>query len=97
MLKYFTSQEYWQGLYELQAGAGTYPVNFTTIIEADALSNGFNEYYGKATDMIGEIEQYDTMPALMDLVRTELQTIFSGATAQQIGDNIQGQVDAFKG
>jgi hypothetical protein len=94
--KYFTSHEYWQGLYEVQNGAGTYPVNFSKVIQADHISNGFNEYYRNATDTIGEIEQYDTMAALMDIVRTELQTLFSGDSAQAIADRIQTQVDAFR-
>lgn len=96
VLKYFTSQEYWQGLYELQKGAGTYPVTFDTAIEADTLTNQFNEYYGAATNMIGEIEQFDSMAALMDIVRTELQTIFAGDKAQSIGDRIQNEVDSYR-
>lgn len=97
VLKYFTSYEYWEGLYQLQSGAGTYPVaSFTKEIEADKLSNEFNSYYQKAENMIGEIEQYDTMPSLMDIVRTELQTIFSGNDAQDIADRIQNEVDSYK-
>lgn len=96
VLKFFTSQEYWQGLYEAQQGAGTFPVTFDNVIEADALTTQFNEYYGKATNMIGEIEQYDSMAALMDIVRTELQTIFSGDDAQSIADIIQDEVDSYR-
>lgn len=96
VLKYFTSQAYWEGLYEAQGGAGTYPVAIAQTIEADHLTTQFNAYYSVATDMIGEIEQFDTMASLMDIVRTELQTIFAGDTAQEIGDRIQDEVDAFK-
>lgn len=96
VLKFFTSQEYWQGLYEAQQGAGTFPVTFDEVIEADALTTQFNEYYGNASNMIGEIEQYDSMAALMDIVRTELQTIFSGDDAQSIADIIQDEVDSYR-
>jgi ABC-type glycerol-3-phosphate transport system substrate-binding protein len=97
VLKYFTSQAYWQGLYEAQKGAGTYPVSFEKAIEADKLTTEFNSYYSVAPDMIGEIEQFDTMTSLMDIVRTELQTLFAGDAAQDIADRIQGEVDAYKG
>ena len=96
VLKFFTSQEYWEGLYEAQNGAGTYPVSFSKTIQADKLTTEFNDYYGVATDMIGEIEQFDTMTSLMDIVRTELQTLFAGDTAQQIADRIQDEVDDYK-
>ena len=43
--------------------------------------------------MIGEIEQYDAMASLIDIVRTNLQTIFTGAEPQAIGDAIQLEVD----
>ncbi len=95
VLKYFSSQDYWQGLYEVQKGSGTYPVSFGEVIPADTLTNGFNEYYNSALNMIGEIEQYDKMAALMDVVRTNMQTIFSGSKAQEIGDVIQGEVDNY--
>ena len=54
MLKFFTSQEYWQGLYEVQQGGGTFPVKFDETIEADPLTTEFNEYYSRATNMIDE-------------------------------------------
>ncbi|HCT89926.1 MAG TPA: sugar ABC transporter substrate-binding protein [Lachnospiraceae bacterium] len=95
VLKYFTSQEYYEGMYEAQSGAGTYPVKFDETIEADALTTQFNEYYNKATNMIGEIEQFSPMTSLMDVVRTEVTTIFSGDKAQDIADRIQGEVDAY--
>jgi len=97
VLKFFTSQEYWEGLYQAQNGAGTYPVTFDNVIEADDITNQFNEYYGNAANMIGEIEQYDTMASLMDIVRTELQTIFADDDALSIGERIQAEVDAYKG
>ena len=95
VLKFFTSQEYYQGLYEAQAGAGTYPVTFGETIQADALTTEFNEYYGKATNMIGEIEQFSPMTSLLDVVRTEVTTIFSGDKAKDIADRIQGEVDTY--
>lgn len=95
VLKFFTSQEYYQGLYEAQAGAGTYPVTFEETIQADALTTQFNEYYGKASNMIGEIEQFSPMTSLLDVVRTEVATIFSGDKAKDIADRIQGEVDSY--
>lgn len=95
VLKFFTSQEYWQGLYEVQKGAGTYPVVFDHVIEADSITMQFNEYYSNAVDMIGEIEQFDDMTSLMDVVRTELQTLFVGEDAQVIADNIQSEVTGY--
>ena len=95
VLKFFTSQEYWQGLYEVQEGGGTFPVKFENVIEADPLTTQFNEYYNKATDMIGEIEQFSPMTSLMDTVRTEVTTIFAGDGAQDIADRIQTEVDAY--
>jgi raffinose/stachyose/melibiose transport system substrate-binding protein len=95
VLKFFTSQEYYQGLYEAQAGAGTYPVTFEETIQADALTTQFNEYYGKASNMIGEIEQFSPMTSLLDVVRTEVTTIFSGDKAKDIADRIQGEVDSY--
>lgn len=94
VLKFFSSQEYWKGLYEVQKGAGTYPVSFDEIIEADPLTTQFNEYYYSATNMIGEIEQFDTLPSLMDIVRTEVTTIFAGDKAQDIADRIQNEADS---
>ena len=96
VLRFFSSQDYWKGLYEAQEGAGTYPVKFDKTIEADRLTTEFNSYYNAATDMIGEIEQYDVMSSLMDIVRTELQTIFSGDSAQAIGNRIQHEVDIWR-
>ena len=96
VLKYFTSQEYYEGLYEAQEGSGVYPVKIENEIEADDLTAGFNEDYSRATNMIGEIEQFSTMTSLMDTVRTELSTIFAGDTAQNIADNIQNEVDAWQ-
>lgn len=93
VLKFFTSQEYWQGLYEVQEGGGTFPVTFDEVIQADPLTTQFNEYYGKATNMIGEIEQFSPMTSLMDLVRTEVTTIFAGDSAEDISGRIQTEVD----
>ncbi len=95
VLKFFSSQEYWQGLYELQNGGGTYPVTFDNVISTDALTTQFNEYYGNATNMIGEIEQFSPMASLMDIVRTEVTSLFAGDSAQDIGDRIQAEVDAY--
>jgi ABC-type glycerol-3-phosphate transport system substrate-binding protein len=95
VLKFFTSQEYWQGLYEAQEGGGTYPVTFDQVIEADPLTTEFNDYYSRATNMIGEIEQFSPMTSLMDVVRTEASTIFAGDSAQDIGDRIQAEVDNY--
>ncbi|MEG0048882.1 MAG: ABC transporter substrate-binding protein [Clostridia bacterium] len=95
VLKYFTSYDYLKGLYELQKGAGTYPVNFTEIIEADNLTNGFNADYSVATNMIGEIEQFSTMTSLMDVVRNGLTTIFAGNTAEVVCNDIQAEVEAY--
>ena len=96
VLKFFSSQDYWRGLYEAQGGAGTFPVTFDNIIEADHLTTQFTKAYTASTDRIGEIEQYDKMASLMDIVRTEFQTIFSGDKAQNIGDRIQTQVDSWR-
>lgn len=96
VLKYFSSQDYWEGLYEAQNGAGTFPVTFDDFIEADHLTTQFTEAYTASTDRIGEIEQYDKMASLMDIVRTEFQTIFSGDSAQNIGDRIQAQIDSWR-
>lgn len=93
VLKFFTSQEYWQGLYEIQEGGGTFPVTFDEVIQADPLTTQFNEYYGKATNMIGEIEQFSPMTSLMDLVRTEVTTIFAGDSAEDISGRIQAEVE----
>lgn len=95
VLKFFTSLNYWKGLYELQEGGGTFPVKFDEVIEADPLTTQFNEYYNSATNMIGEIEQFSPMTSLMDTVRTEVTTIFAGDTAQDIADNIQVEVDSY--
>lgn len=95
VLKYFTSYDYLKGLYELQEGAGTYPVTFTETIEADPLTNGFNEDYSVATNMIGEIEQYSTMTSLMDVVRNGFTTLFAGNTAQAVCDEVQSAVDTY--
>lgn len=95
VLKFFTSDDYYLGLYEALGGAGTYPVNFEKTIEADALTTEFNEYYSAATDMIGEIEQFSPMTSLMDLVRTEVTTIFSGDKAEDIVNRIQDEVDYY--
>ena len=97
VLKFFTSYDYLYGLYELQEGAGTYPVTFTETIEADNLTNGFNADYTVATNMIGEIEQFSTMTSLMDVVRNDFTTIFAGNTAAQACDDIQAAVDANEG
>ena len=96
VLKFFSSQDYWEGLYKAQKGAGTYPVTFEDFIEADHLTTQFTAAYDASTDRIGEIEQYDKMASLMDIVRTELQTIFSGDSAQDIADRIQKQVDSWR-
>lgn len=96
VLKFFTSQEYWEGLYELQNGAGTFPVRFDNEIESDSLTTQFNEYYRTASNMIGEIEQYDTMVSLMDIVRTEVTTIFADDDATDIADRIQAEVDSYR-
>jgi len=95
VLKFFTSQKYWQGLYEVQNGGGTYPVTFSEAIEVDPITTQFNEYYGGATNMIGEIEQFSSMASLMDIVRTEVTSIFAGDEAQDIGNRIQAEVDAY--
>lgn len=95
VLKFFTSTDYYKGLYEALGGAGTYPVNFEKTIEADALTTEFNEYYSAATDMIGEIEQFSPMTSLMDLVRTEVTTIFSGDKAEDILARIQDEVNYY--
>ena len=96
VLKFFTSQEYWQGLYEVQGGGGTFPVKFDQVIEADPLTTQFNEYYNNAANMIGEIEQFSPMTSLMDTVRTEVTTIFADDKAQDIADRIQEAVDAYQ-
>ena len=93
VLKYFTSYDYLKGQYEYCNGSGTYPVTFEETISADRLTDEFNSYYSVATNMIGEIEQYDAMASLIDIVRTNLQTIFTGAEPQAIGDAIQLEVD----
>lgn len=95
VLKFFTSQEYWQGLYEVQQGGGTFPVKFDETIEADPLTTEFNEYYSRATNMIGEIEQFSPMTSLLDTVRTEVTTIFAGDSASDIADRIQAEVEAY--
>ncbi len=95
VLKFFTSQEYWKGLYEVQQGGGTFPVTFDEVIEADPITTEFNEYYSKATNMIGEIEQFSPMTSLMDVVRTEVTTIFVGESGQDIADRIQSEVDNY--
>ena len=95
VLKFFTSDDYYLGLYEALGGAGTYPINFEKTIEADALTTEFNDYYSVATDMIGEIEQFSPMTSLMDLVRTEVTTIFSGDSAEDIVNRIQDEVDYY--
>ena len=45
--------------------------------------------------MIGEIEQFSPMTSLMDLVRTEVTTIFSGDSAEDIVNRIQDEVDYY--
>lgn len=95
VLKFFTSQDYWKGLYEVQQGGGTFPVTFDEVIQADPITTEFNEYYSKATNMIGEIEQFSPMTSLMDLVRTEVTTIFAGDSAQEIADRLQSEVDNY--
>ena len=45
--------------------------------------------------MIGEIEQFSPMTSLLDVVRTEVTTIFSGDKAKDIADRIQGEVDTY--
>ncbi len=96
VLKFFTSQEYWQGLYEAQKGGGTYPVTFDEMIKVDPITTQFNEYYGSATNMIGEIEQFSPMASLMDIVRTEVTSIFAGDAASDIAERIQAEVDAYE-
>lgn len=93
VLKFFTSREYWQGLYELQKGAGTFPVEFEEDIMADHLTTQFNAHYNQASDMIGEIEQYDERPELIDIVRREIQGLWSGDTAKQAADHIQEKIN----
>ncbi|MGI6777299.1 MAG: ABC transporter substrate-binding protein [Acetivibrionales bacterium] len=95
VLKYFTSVDYWTAQREAAKG-GVYPVNLPDTDILDRLTKEFNEAYDAADNMIGEIEQYDTMQSLMDIVRTEMQTIFAGDSAQDIADRIQQEVDNYR-
>jgi ABC-type sugar transport system, periplasmic component len=94
VLKSFTSVEYWTTQRDAAKG-GVYPVKLPVTDGLDRLTVEFNTAYDSATNMIGEIEQYDTNQSLMDTVRTELQTIFSGDQAQDIANRIQDAVDEY--
>ena len=95
VLKYFTSVDYFVKIRDASKGGGVYALAMPPSSQSDRITTEFNTAFNASTNMIGEIEQYSMMAPLMDTVRNEVQTIFSGDNAKAIADRIQKQVDTY--
>lgn len=92
-LKYITSPEYFAGLY--QETQILTPVKFEVPqnMEANPLLDTAKEILSNTTDVRTDIQNYDPAPQMLDIVRSALQGLAMGDSAEQCADNIMSRIE----
>ena len=67
-----------------------------TIDTGNYLLNSVNEIMAENTDSKLELPNYDTNTSAMDTIRNSLQALATGASAQEVGDDIVNKMSAYE-
>ncbi len=94
-LKYITSQEYFQGLDE--KAQTLFPVKFdkTDASPENPLLDDVVALQSQVTDMRTDIQNYDPASHMLDTVRSALQGLAMGNTAEECGQAIVDRMDEY--
>lgn len=97
VVKYLTSQEYYAGLEKVSNG-GIYPVKFDSLSDTkiDKLTVAVKEVISNATSYTDDVQNYDPETHMLNTVRTALQGLFVGDSAQICAANIVNKIEIKK-
>ncbi len=93
LLKYMASSEAFT-YYQEESKGGLYPAKTNgDPSKLDPVTIDFSKALEVASDMKGEITQYDSLPQLMDKSRNEIQGMFAGNSPEKTAKAIQAEID----
>lgn len=92
-LKYITSPDYFAGLYRETQILTPVKFDIPSDVVANPLLDDAKEILSNTTAVRTDIQNYDSAPQMLDIVRSALQGLAMGDSAEQCAQNIMSRVD----
>lgn len=92
-LKYITSPDYFAGLYRETQIITPVKFDVPSDVTANPLLDEAKEILSHATAVRTDIQNYDSAPQMLDIVRSALQGLAMGDSAEQCAENIMSRMD----
>lgn len=92
LLKFLSSKEHFAYL-QAKAEGGVYPVKLDKAEGIDPITVMYQEALSDATDVRGDVQQYDPLTQMVDKARNAIQGLFAGISPEDTGKELSNEID----